>query len=202
MQKPHSLIILIFMLTLTACNSAYPTDMTFKKGVPQSLNCQAADMPGMYLMVEDLSGARPNKSLTINVNDPKESGRYIKSTGRVEGWENRFMLTEPTETLPGFVLCQVVLFKSPQGAQEALFWNNPNGMEVIQTDRQIGDEMLFTQAAFNAPDGSPWTDIRIEFTFHNLLGAVSTYVPENVADADYALDLAELMHQRMLENTP
>ena len=183
----------LFSLALSSCSQ---TSEPLYNGSPEALICQEADLPGEYILLEDLSGARPNEDLSIDMDDPDASTRYIEATGRLEGWENRFMLTEPTQTLPGYVLCQVVTFASAEGASEALLWPSSEQREVIETERQLGEAMSVTQRPFEAPDGSPWMDYRVEFTYHNLLGAVSTYAPESIATPDDALDIAETLFQR------
>jgi len=195
-------LIVLLSLALTSCQAIDQSEPEVFSGSPEELICQDADMPGSYLLIDDLSGARPNEDLTIDIDNPDASVRYIEATGRLEGWENRFMLIEPTQNLPGFVLCQVVVFTSPEGAQAALDWQDDAEYQVLESDRQIGDEMVLTQASFDAPDGSPWIDHRIEFTYLNLLGAISTYAPEDLANPDYALDLAEVLYERMLDHTP
>lgn len=183
----------LFSLALSSCSQ---TSAPMYNGSAEALICQEADLPGEYLLLEDLSGARPNEELTIDPENPQESEQYIEATGRLEGWENRFMLTEPTQTLPGYVLCQVVKFTSAEGANEALLWPSSEQREVIETERQLGEGLIVTQSLFEAPDGSLWMDYRVEFTYQNLLGAVSTYAPQSIATPDYALDIAEILFQR------
>lgn len=103
------------------------------------------------------------------------------------------MLVVPTQTLPGFVLCEVVKFGSSEGANTALNWPVNETREVLEVERQLGDAMTFTKISFKAPDDSTWIDYRVEFTYRNLLGAVSTYAPENIASQDYVLEIAETL---------
>ena len=193
-------LLFLIILLITGCNAFGTAEGVYKKGSPQTLICKEDEMPGKYLLMEEFSGARPNKNLTMDINDPEESTRYINATGRLEGWEHRFMLIEPTQSLPGFVLCQVVLFKSSQGASEALWWNITDTQETLDVEQEIGDEIILTETSFKTPDGSPWIEYRVEFTFHNLLGAVSTYMPEEIAEPDYALNLAENLYHRFQES--
>lgn len=195
-------IILILFLLLMGCSSTEQSILNFSLGTPQEIICQEDDLPGFYALIDDLSGDRPNEQLTISIDDPSASISYIEETGRLEGWENRFMLLEPTQTLPGFVLCQTVLFSSPDGARAALDWQGDPLIQITEVDRQIGDEMILTQASFDAPDGSRWIDHRVEFSYRNLIGAISTYTPEGIANPDFALDIAEILYQRMQNQAP
>jgi len=194
-------ILLIFTLLLTSCTASGGSNGLYF-GSPDVLMCLEEDLPGEYLLLDDLSGARPNNELVIDIDQPEATDQYIELTGRLSGWEHRFMLIEMTETLPGFILCQVVVFESTEGAQNALQWPHAEARRVIETDRQIGDEIILTEMAFDAPDGNPWIDYRVEFTHQNLLGATSTYAPANIASPEFALDLAEVIYQRMLEIAP
>lgn len=180
----------LFSLALSSCSQ---TSEPLYNGSPETLICQEADLPGDYILLEDLSGARPNEELAIDTENLAESEQYIEATGRLEGWENRFMLIEPTQTLPGFVLCQVVKFGSSEGANTAFNWPVNETREVLEVERQLGDAMTFTKISFKAPDDSTWIDYRVEFTYKNLLGAVSTYAPENIASQDYVLEIAETL---------
>ncbi len=180
----------LFSLALSSCSQ---TSEPLYNGSPEALICQEADLPGEYILLEDLSGARPNEELSIDTENPAESEQYIEATGRLEGWENRFMLVVPTQTLPGFVLCEVVKFGSSEGANTALNWPVNETREVLEVERQLGDAMTFTKISFKAPDDSTWIDYRVEFTYRNLLGAVSTYAPENIASQDYVLEIAETL---------
>jgi hypothetical protein len=195
------IIILLISFLLSGCSSEAVDERLFM-GSPETLICQEEDLPGFYFLIEDLSGPRPNNELVINPDEPSASDQYIALTGRISGWEHRFMLGEFSQTLPGFILCQVVLYESIDGANHALHWPHDEAREIIESERQIGDEMLLTVMAFDAPDGSPWIDHRVEFTHLNLLGAASSYTPVDLASPDYVLDLAEVLYQRMLDATP
>jgi hypothetical protein len=186
----NGLLILLMILMLTSCSSP---DMY--NGSPQDLMLELDDLPGVYTLMEDLSGDRPNEGLTMNSESPEAREIYVQRTGRVTGWENRFMLMEFTQTLPGFILNQVVVYESSNGAQTALGWPSAQVRETLEVDQEIGDTMIMTMMPFNAPDESPWIDYRVEFTYKNLLGAVSTYAPENVATPDFAIDLAKILYQ-------
>ena len=193
-------ILLLFFLTfsLYSCNPTNFDEVLFE-GSPEALICQAEELPGQYFLIEDLSGPRPNEDLIININEPSATNQYLNLTGRISGWEHRYMLGEPTRTLPGFFLCQVVVFESINGANKALHWPTDEGRTIIQNDRNIGDDIILSADLFDAPDGTPWMDYRVEFTLRNLLITISTYSPENIANPDYALDLAEVLHQRLFE---
>jgi hypothetical protein len=191
-------LILFVLLTLlfTSCNSANQSVQGLYEGDPQDLLLNPEDLPGAYTLMEDLSGNRPNENLMMNSDDPEARDQYLERTKRIAGWENRFMLMEPTQTLPGFILNQVIVYESIDGAQTALTWPMVQTRETVETERVIGDSMILTMMLFNAPDNSVWIDYRVEFVYKNLLGAVSTYAPEAFADLDYTLDLAELLLQR------
>lgn len=191
------LILTLLLISCTASGSSGPYT-----GSPEVVICFEDDLPGEYMLLEDISGARPNNELVIDIDKPEATDQYIELTGRVSGWEHRFMLVEFSQTLPGFILCQVVVFESNEGANQALKWPHVETRDIIDIDRQIGDEMVLTKITFEAPDGSPWIDHRVEFTYQNLLGATSTYAPKDLANPEFALDLAEVLYQRMLEQTP
>lgn len=196
----QTLLILCLSLILVGCSSAVPTHV-FPSDAPQLFICQEDDLPGSYILIEDLSGAKPNENLIINSEYPEESERYIQATERLEGWEHRFVLGEMNLALPGFFLCQVVVYESNDGANQALEWPHVETREIIESDRSIGDEMTLTVLRFDAPDGSPWIDHRVEFVYHNILGAVSTYAPLDVANQEFSLDLAEILFLRMSDET-
>lgn len=190
-------LILILSITflLCSCSNAKQRDPQLYEGAPQELLLQPDALPGSYLLMENLSGERPNEELTMEIDTPEALDQYLERTGRITGWENRFMLIETTHSLPGFIMNQVVIYKSPDGAQAALNWPVAQSRQNIESERHIGDAMTFTMMPFDAPDDSSWIDYRIEFTYENILGAISTYAPEDVATPDYALDLAEILYQ-------
>lgn len=194
-------ILLIFTLLLTSCTASGGSNGLYT-GSPDVLMCLEQDLPGEYLLLDDLSGPRPNNELVLDIDQPEATDQYIELTGRLSGWEHRFVLTEFTQVLPGFILCQVVVFDSIDGANQALQWPHVEEREIIESDHQIGDEVILTAINFDAPDGSPWIDYRVEFTHQNLLGATSTYAPADTASPEFALDLAEVIYQRMLEIAP
>ena len=197
------LLIILFFLTLSlgSCSPS-PGGERLYKGNLELLGCQPEDLPGSYILMENLSGLRPNDELIINVEQPAATNQYITTTGRISGWAHRYILIEPTRTLPGFFLCQVVMFETIEGANRALHWPSEEVRITEQTDRSIGDELILTGSAFAAPDGSPWMDYRVEFSYQNLLASVSTYAPNDIANPDYALDQAEVIYQRMLDAIP
>jgi hypothetical protein len=192
------LLLLFLAFSLYSCNPTNFDEVLFE-GSPEAFICQAQELPGIYFLIDDLSGPRPNEDLVININEPAATEQYLNLTGRISGWEYRYMLGEPTKSLPGFFLCQVVTFESIDGANQALHWPTDEGRTIIQNSRNIGDDTILTADLFDAPDGSPWMDYRVEFTFRNLLITISTYSPEDIADPDYALDLAETIQQRLFE---
>ena len=189
------MILIILTILLGSCSEANDLDQELYKGTPEELMLKPEDLPGEYSLMEDISGDRPNDSIKMNSEDPQALDQYLEQTNRITGWENRYMLMEPTQTLPGFILNQVVVYETIGGAQTALEWPSVQVRETVETNRKIGDEMSLTMMPFNAPDNSSWIDYRVEFTYKNLLGAVSTYAPEGVASPDYALDLAEHLLQ-------
>ena len=176
---------------MTSCSSP-----NLYEGSPEDLALLVEDMPGEYMIIKDLSGEKPNDSLTLNSEDPEAREQYLDATNRIDGWENRFVLIEMTQELPGFILNQVVTYETIEGARIALEWPTTENREFIDSDRKIGDMMILSQTPFTAPDESTWMDYRVEFVHKNVLGAISTYAPEDIATPDYALDLAE----RLLEN--
>jgi hypothetical protein len=183
-------------MLLSSCSEANNPHQELFEGSPQELVLTTEELPGTYSLMQDLSGERPNESLTMNSEDPEARDQYLEQTGRIAGWEDRYMVMEFTQNLPGFILNQVVVYESIVGAQTALNWPSVKTREPMETDRTIGDAMILTMMPFNAPDDSAWIDYRVEFTYNNLLGAVSTYAPEEVATPDYVLQLAE----SLLEN--
>mgnify|MGYP001134844476 CR=1 FL=1 len=187
------IILIICVFLLASCSSPEEPTVELFSGSPEELVCQEEDLPGTYLLIEDLSGERPNEELSLNNENPEDSEKYIQATERLSGWENRFMLLETTDTLPGFVLCQVVKFGSSEGASTALNWPVNENREVLEAEGQLGDAMTFTKISFKAPDESTWIDYRVEFTYKNMLGAVSTYAPENIATQEFALEIAETL---------
>jgi len=191
---------LLLTVILAGCTLTNPFDK-FYTGSAENLICQQEDLPGIYVLMEEISGARPNQELNIDSSDPAATTQYIQATGRLDGWENRFMLAESSTELPGFILCDVVTFESSEGAKQALHWPYAQERQAYETDRQIGDDQTVTWTEFSNPDGDLWHDYRVEFTYHNLLGVVNTYAPANIATADYALDIAEKMLSRF-ENPP
>jgi len=194
------IIFVLLTILLSSCSKASNPDQALYEGPPKDLLLQSEDLPGAYLLMEELSGQKPNESLKMNSEEPQALEQYLERTGRIAGWENHFMLIEPTQTLPGFILNQAVVYESAVGAQNALNWPSVQVRETVENDRIIGDAMTLTMIPFNAPDNSAWIDYRVEFTYKNLLGAISTFSPEMVAKPDYALDLAELLFQQF-ENT-
>jgi hypothetical protein len=187
----NGLLILLMILMLTSCSSP---DMY--NGSPQDLMLEAEDMPGDYIIIEDLSGQKPNSDLIMDSDEPEARDQYLEATGRIDGWEHRFVLVETTQELPGFILNQVVTYETIEGARIALAWPATENREVVDMDRKIGDMMIFSQTTFTAPDESIWMDYRVEFVHNNILGAISTYAPEDIATPVFALDLAD----RLLEN--
>jgi hypothetical protein len=192
----RSIILILLIVLLSGCSRANNPDQELYEGTPQELLLHPEDLPGAYILMEDLSGDKPNEGLMMNTEDFEARDQYLERTGRITGWENHFMLMEPTKTLPGFILNQVVVYESIEGAQTALNWPEVEVRETIETDHQIGDVMTLTMLSFNAPDDSAWIDYRVEFTYKNLLGSVSTYAPEEVSTPDYVLVLAD----NLLEN--
>ena len=195
-MKNNALYLIFLSLILISCSASNGAERLFT-GNPEQLVCQEADLPGSYILIENESGARPNEALIINKDQPAATNQYITTTGRISGWEHRFILIEPTRTLPGFILCQVVIFETLEGANQALRWPTEEARNIEVTDRSIGDDLIMTVVEFSAPDGSPWKDYRIEFSYQNLLASVSTFSPKEIANPDYALDLADILHQRM-----
>ena len=191
---------LLLTVILAGCTLTNPFVQVYT-GSPENLICQQEDLPGFYLLMEELSGARPNQGLITESSDPDGTSEYIETTSRLDGWEKRFMLVEPTAVLPGFILCQVVTFESSTGAKQALYWPYAQERQAYETDRQIGDDQTVTWVEFTSPNKDLWRDYRVEFIYHNLLGVVNTYAPANIATADYALDIAEKMLSRF-ENPP
>ena len=191
---------LLLTFILAGCTLTNPFDK-FYTGSAENLICQQEDLPGIYVLMEEISGARPNQELNIDSTDPDGTTQYIQATGRLDGWEDRFMLAESSAELPGFILCQVVTFESSEGAKQALHWPYAQERQVYETDRQIGDDLAVTWVEFTSPNNELWRDYRVEFIYHNLLGVVNTYAPANIATADYALDIAEKMLSRF-ENPP
>ena len=186
------LLLTIFMgLIMSSCAS--PTLYT---NSPQDLVLQAEDMPGEYVVMDALSGKRPNEELSMESDKPEALIQYLEGTGRIIGWENHFMLMESTQILPGFIINQVVVYETPEGAQAAIDWPSVQSRQLIQTERNIGDIMIFTMMPFEAPGNLPWIDYKVEFAYKNLTGSISTFAPEEIASPDYALDLAELLFQR------
>jgi len=178
---------LIFLgLFMASCSSP-----TLYQGSPEDLALLVEDMPGEYMIIKDLSGEKSNDSLTLNSDDPEARDQYLDATRRIDGWENRFVLIEMTQELPGFILNQVVTYETIEGARIALEWPTTENREIVDIDRKIGDMMIVSQTPFSAPDESTWMDYRVEFVHNNVLGAISTYAPEEIATPDYALDLAE-----------
>jgi hypothetical protein len=195
-KKMRRLIIIILLtILLSSCSTASDPDQGLYEGAPQNLLLQSKDLPGAYVLMEELSGERPNEGLKMDSEDPQALEQYLDRTGRITGWENHFMLIEPTQTLPGFILNQAVVYESAVGAQNALNWPSVQIRETVETDRVIGDAMTLTMMPFKAPDDSDWIDYRVEFTYKNLLGVIITYAPEAIATPDYALDLAEVLLQ-------
>jgi len=191
---------LLLTVILAGCTLTNPFDKLYT-GSAENLICREEDLPGNYVPIEELSGARPNQGLSIDSTDPDATTKYIEATGRLDGRESRFMMVEASSELPGFILCQVVTFESSEGAKQALHWPYTEERQVYETDRQIGDDLAVTWTEFSNPDGDLWHDYRVEFTYHNLLGVVNTYAPADIATADYALDIAEKMLSRF-ENPP
>jgi len=191
---------LLLTVILAGCTLTNPFNQGYT-GSPENLTCLEEDLPGIYLLMEEISGARPNQGLNIDSSDPAATTQYIQATGRLDGWENRFMLAEATTELPGFILCQVVTFESSTGAKQALYWPYTQERQPYETDRQIGDDQTVTWVEFTNPSNDLWRDYRVEFIYHNLLGVVNTYAPANIATADYALEIAEKMLSRF-ENPP
>jgi len=189
------IIFVLLAMLLGSCSEANNPDQELFEGSPQELLLTPEELPGTYSLMQDLSGERPNESLTMNSENPQARDQYLEQTGRIAGWEDRYMVMEFTQTLPGFILNQVVVYESIEGAQTALDWPAVQVRETVETDRKIGDAMTLTMMPFNAPDESAWIDYRIEFTYKNLLGAVSTYAPEEIASPEFALDLAEKLFQ-------
>lgn len=192
---------LLLTVILAGCTLANPFAKQVYTGSPENLICQEEDLPGSYVLLEELSGARPNQGLSVDSSDPDATTKYIQDTGRLDGWENRFVMAEPSTELPGFILCQVIMFESSEGAGQALHWPYPQERQPYETDRQIGDDLVVTWVEFTSPNNDLWHDYRVEFTYHNLLGVVNTYAPANIATADYALEIAEKMLSRF-ENPP
>jgi len=190
------IILILLVLLLVSCSETNTPDQKLFEGSPQELLLTPEELPGTYSLLQDLSGERPNESLTMDSEDPEARDQYLEQTGRIAGWEDRYMVMEFTQDLPGFILNQVVVYESIEGAQTALNWPSVQTREPMEIDRTIGDATTLTMMPFNAPDDSAWIDYRVEFTFRNLLGAVSTYAPEEVATPDYVLQLAE----NLLEN--
>jgi len=190
----HYLLLTFILAGCTAANQVYT-------GSPETLICREEDLPGSYVLMEELSGTRPNQGLIADSTDPDGTTQYVEATGRLDGWENRFMLAKLAPELPGFILCQVVTFGSSEGAKQALHWSYAQERQAYETDRQIGDDRVVTWMEFTAPNDSLWHDYRVEFTWHNLLGVVNIYTPTNIATADYALEIAEKMLSRF-KNPP
>ena len=192
---------LLLSVILAGCTLTNPFAGQVYKGSPENLICREEDLPGIYVPVADLSGARTNQGLITDSTDPDATTKYIEDTGRLDGWENRFMMAEPSAVLPGFILCEVVMFESSEGAKQALNWPDEQGLQPYETDRQIGDELVVRWVEFTSPDQDSWHYYRVEFTYQNLLGVVDTYAPANIATADYALEIAEKMLSRF-KNPP
>lgn len=192
---------LLLCVILAGCTLANPFAKQVYTGSTENLICREEDLPGSYVPIEELSGARSNQGLITDSTDPDGTTQYIQTTGRLDGWESRFMMAEPSTELPGFILCQVVTFESSTGAKQALHWPYAQERQVYETDRQIGDDQTVTWVEFTSPSNDLWHDYRVEFIYHNLLGVVNTYAPANIATADYALEIAEKMLSRF-ENPP
>jgi len=189
------------MIFLAGCNKPTNSAQQLFTGDPANLMLQEEDMPGLYVLMEDESGIRPNENLTMDSDDPEAQEQYLQRTGRLKGWENRFILIEPTDILPGFIFNQVVVYETPEGAQVALNWPVAQVRETLETERKIGDAMTLTMMPFEAPDDSAWIDYRIEFTHNNILSIIVTYAPEVIATPDYALDLAEKLSIKIQDFT-
>lgn len=121
MTKLLHYVLLTFILA--GCSLTGPSADQVYTGSPENLICREEDLPGIYVLMEELSGTRPNQGLIAESSDPAGSTQYIEATGRLDGWENRFMLAEPSTELPGFILCEVITFKSKEGAGQTLNQN-------------------------------------------------------------------------------
>ena len=186
---------LLLIVLLAGCKSTNPSASQVYTGLPEDLICQDQDLPGSYALVEALSGTRPNQKLIDDSTDSAGITSYIQATGRLDGWENRYILAEPSTELPGFILCEAVMFKSSAGAKQALHWPDTQS-QPYETDRKIGDDQVVTWVEFNNPDNAVWRDYQVQFIYHNLLGVVHIDAPANIATADFALDIAEKMLSR------
>ena len=198
MTRLMKYLLLIFFIA--GCTSTSPGTGQTDSGSPKDLVCQDKDLPGSYALAGDLSGSRTNQGLIKDSSDTVGIQKYIEATGRLDGWENRFTISEPSTVLPGFILCEVVTFKTSAGASQALHWPDAQSTPVT-TDRKIGDDQVVTWVEFNNPDNTVWRDYRVEFTYNNMLGVVHTYAPANIVTANYALDIAEKMLSRF-KNSP
>jgi hypothetical protein len=175
---------------LSSCSNINPSSEEIFKGSPQELLLEISDLPGDYLLMEELSGEKPNQDLTMETDNPDALNAYLERTGRISGWENRYLLIEPTRTLPGFIINQIVVFNSIEGAQTALNWPTAETRQLVEIEPQIGEKMLVTMMPFTTPNGSNWIDYRVEFTYQNLMVTITTYAPEAIATPEYALELA------------
>jgi hypothetical protein len=190
MKRPR--LYLLLAAALVGCTFTNPFASQTYTGPTENIVCQDADLPGSYALVQALSGARPNQKLITDSTDAAGITQYIDTTGRLDGWENRYILAEPSTQLPGFILCEAVTFKTSDGAKQALHWPDTQS-QPYETDRKIGDDLVVTWVEFNNPDNAVWRDYQVQFTYHNLLGVVHTDAPADIATADYALDIAEKM---------
>jgi len=184
---------LLLTAFLVGCTFTNPFASQTYTGPTENIVCQQTDLPGSYAVVTALSGARSNQKLITDSTDTAGINQYIATTGRLDGWENRYILVEPSTQLPGFILCEAVTFKTSDGAKQALNWPDTPDWQMVQTDRKIGDQLLVKWVEFKSPDNASWHDYRVEFIYHNILGVVHTYAPADIATADYALNIAEKM---------
>jgi len=184
------IIFLCVTIMMCGCSTVDQSSQEIYDGPPQDLLLDLTDLPGDYLLMEELSGERPNQDLTMESDNPDALNAYLERTGRISGWENRYLLIQPTKTLPGFIINKIVVFKSIEGAQAALNWPTAETRQLVEIEPQIGDKILVTMVPFNSPNGSTWIDYRVEFTYQNLMVTITTYAPEAIATPQYALDLA------------
>ncbi len=164
------------------------------------------DMPHKYLIPEDGEQHTSTLRLIQNLGEI-EAKTYVKETGRIDGWWLRFERTSKADFAPGAFESSIELFQTVDGARLAmspayysLYMDESRKYSQVEGGCDLGDQCEF----FYSEKEDKATELimaqyNVAFAYRNAFVWVMARGLQVDMDADYVLDAARMVYNKLLE---
>lgn len=203
-MKRYLLMLFALLILPTLLAACTPSSKVYT-GSPQELLCQVEDLPGQpgdFVLREYGISQQSNDTLKSLALDIPGTNNYLFETGRIDGWLSDFLSSERgNASRPDEVFCQVVLFKTADGASTALHWDLSNEnvkFTPLNVDQKVGQDIRVDTGAYTDQNGKTWDIYHVQFQHQNLLGNIQAYFAAG-SDQQKAIDFTLSVAKNLLK---